>query len=421
MEQQIEIALGVGARSEKGRREDNQDKMTSFSTPLGLFYIVADGMGGHRGGAEASHIVVEGYRKHLQVFPEGTDFADVLQHATTLTNAEIYAAGRSGDPAVAGMGSTVVLAMLRPLPGGAAGTGTSGMEVLTAHIGDSRAYLLRSGILTQLTHDHSAVQRMVDEQLITAEAAKTHPDLNVLTRAIGKQAEIAIEVGQRVALYPGDTILLCTDGLWGHVSDEQMSYELSVDRSASDTTDVLVQLALDNGSDDNVTLQILRLEDRNAPGRPLAAPMAAAASGATLLDLQRGRGGTQGYASPPVVTDAAPVVRVDVGRSSKRKNHFLPYALLVVACVCLGLGGLFFASKFRKTKGKQAQPAALNDKNCGHPGSHNDGSCPDNTPPKVSPQGHGPGSTPSGPSSPSQQKQDLEKSRVARGIQENAN
>jgi protein phosphatase len=309
MAQQTEIALGVGARSEKGRREDNQDKMTAFSTALGTFYIVADGMGGHRGGAEASHSVLEGYRKHLRAFPEAADFADVVQHATTLTNAEIFAAGRSGDPSVHGMGSTVVMAMLRTVPGGAAGTGTSGMELLTAHIGDSRAYLLRGATLTRLTRDHSAVQRMVDENLISAEAAKTHPDLNVLTRALGKQAEIAIEVGARVPLYPGDTVLLCTDGLWGHVSDEQMAYELSADRSASETADALVQMALDNGSDD-------RGSRSRAGGKSTSEPGADRAGGAAGprrdpgLYRSRGRAGGAGGGERTAHAQARPSRRL---------------------------------------------------------------------------------------------------------------
>ena len=341
MMQQAEIALGIGARSEKGRREDNQDKMTAFSTPLGTFYIVADGMGGHRGGAEASHSVLEGYRKHLQVFPEAADFADVLQHATALTNAEILAAGRSGDPAIAGMGSTVVMAMLRSSPGG--------MEVLTAHIGDSRAYLLRGGKLTQLTRDHSAVQRMVDEQLITAEAARTHPDLNVLTRAIGKQAEIEIEVGKRLSLYPGDTILLCTDGLWGHVSDEQIAYELSVDRSASETADTLIQVALEQGSDDNITLQILRLEDRSAPGRPYV-PLADSIAAAPVVgnEVYRDNGTAAGtavaasgtYAAVVQTAPASAPVRVEAGRQQKKRAWLYP--LLILLCLVLAGGAAYF-------------------------------------------------------------------------------
>lgn len=362
MTQQTDIALGVGARSEKGRREDNQDKMTSFSTPLGTFYIVADGMGGHRGGAEASLSVVEGYRKHLQAFPEAADFADVLQHATVLTNAEILAAGRSGDPSIAGMGSTVVMAMLRTVSGGVAGGGASGMEVLTAHIGDSRAYLLRGGKLTQLTHDHSAVQRMVDEQLISPEAARTHPDLNVLTRAIGKQAEIAIEVGPRLALYPGDTILLCTDGLWGHVPDERMAYELSVDRSASETADVLVQLALDQGSDDNITLQILRLEDRNGGGRSMTVPPLAAAPMAPipvtgLQELHRGRPVLN---APPAAFAGAPPVRVQMSGLYRKRSNFVAYLLLLILCGGLLYGGYFFTKKYRKaTQPPIPVPAAV--------------------------------------------------------------
>ena len=258
------------------------------------------------------------------------------------------------------------------------------MEVLTAHIGDSRAYLLRGGKLTQLTHDHSAVQRMVDEQLISPEAAKTHPDLNVLTRALGKQAEIAIEVGPRLPLYPGDTILLCTDGLWGHVSDEQMAYELSVDRSASETADALVQLALDRGSDDNITLQILRLEDRNAAGRPFSASAAAVAAPAvTLLELQRGRGVPM---SAPAA--AAPAMRVEIGGPPRKKSPYVLYALLIAAFVFLA-AGVAFVRRFEKTIVKQTKPGVADQKPCPDGKSRGPGGCPEG--PNASPIEHEPG------------------------------
>ena len=334
MAQQTDIALGVGARSETGRRDDNQDKMTAFSTPLGTFYIVADGMGGHRGGAEASRSVVEGYRNHLLSFPDAADISGVLQHATSLTNSEILAAGRSGDPSTAGMGSTVVMAMLRSDP--------SGMEVLTAHIGDSRAYLLRGGVLTQLTHDHSAVQRLVDEQLITQESARSHPDLNVLTRALGKQADVVLEIGQRLPLYMGDTVLLCTDGLWGHVTDEQIAYELSADRTTSETADTLVQLALDQGSDDNITLQILRLEDRQSAGRPFVPEDTSA-----TIPRESQRRSTA--PSDTIVPGLPPAASPPVSSSSPKKKPVLLYALLVMSCILLAAGGTYFAKRFQKT------------------------------------------------------------------------
>jgi PPM family protein phosphatase len=313
-----DLTLGTGARSERGRREENQDKMTAFPTSLGTVYIVADGMGGHRGGAEASHRVIEGYRTHLSSFQEGAGLPDVLQAATVLTNAEILEAGHSGDPSIAGMGSTVVIAVLR--------ISANGMELLTGHIGDSRAYLLREGALHRLTRDHSAVQRMVDAQILTPEAARSHPDSNVLTRALGQQPDVTIDVSEPKPLQAGDTVLLCSDGLWGYVSDEQILHELTLDRSASEAADALVDLALAQGSDDNITLQVLRLEDHHR---------ALSATGALRRTLADGFGTArflQRKATPAPVEAglAAPA------RSSARSLRIAIYGVAIALCIVVG-------------------------------------------------------------------------------------
>jgi PPM family protein phosphatase len=108
------------------------------------------------------------------------------------------------------------------------------------------------------------VQRMVDEGLISAEEGRTHRSLNVLSRALGKQPEVELEIGALLPLRPADVVLLCTDGLWGSLTDEQLVHELSIERPALQAAESLVQLALQAGSDDNITLQILRMVDRAA-------------------------------------------------------------------------------------------------------------------------------------------------------------
>ncbi len=332
---QTDLALGVGVRTEQGRREDNQDKMTAFSTPMGMLYVVADGMGGHRGGAEASRRVIEGYQKHLNAIHATADPADILQHATLLTNAEIFAESTSGDPSVSGMGSTVVMALLK--------SSTAGMEMMTAHIGDSRGYLQRSGALRHLTRDHSAVQRMVDEQLITPEMARTHPDLNILTRAIGKQPEVAIEVSERMELYPGDTILLCTDGLWGPLTDDQISRELGIVRTAQETAEALVQLALDEGSDDNITLQVLRLESRS--GAPQAHPSLGASVGDSA-PLIHNRSTEPGPAFTQTLSSAS-LPAPAPAHSAFKKRPLFSYLVAAGLCLCLAGAAWFSIKHFR--------------------------------------------------------------------------
>ncbi len=278
------LIVNVGAQTEQGRRTENQDNMTGFSSPLGSVYVVADGMGGHRGGAEASRIAIDSYRKNLTAIPENVPFADALQRATSIANDEMHTRGVSGDPAVEGMGSTVVLAVVRETSAGA--------ELSIGHIGDSRAYLFRGGVLRRLTRDHTAVQRLLDAGLVSPEEAKNHPDASVLTRALGKQAEVAMDLMEPLALEPGDLVLLCSDGLSGYVPDDVIQNELAADRAPGETARALISVALRRGSDDNITVQVLRVSEN--PNRQKAALLAAAArtqsplahsqSRATVLD-----------------------------------------------------------------------------------------------------------------------------------------
>ena len=318
-----ELALSVGVRSECGRRDDNQDKMSAFSTPLGMVYVVADGMGGYRGGAEASRRVVEGFQRHLNGsgFTDSINLREPFQRAAQQTNAEILAESSSGDPTVEGMGSTVVLALLRATPGG--------MQMLTAHIGDSRGYLLREGTLYRITRDHSMVQRMVDTGLLTAEQARNHPESNVLSRAIGKQPSVEIEVGDLFSMSPGDVLLLCSDGLWGPLTEQQIGEVLGRPTGTQEIADALVNLALECGSDDNITVQVVRYEYRGLGARSAAFFAEGSKSGAPVL--------------PPPGVVAKYVVAPKPGMTSARRGILgkdlifaLLGALVVVALFIMG-------------------------------------------------------------------------------------
>jgi len=179
------------------------------------------------------------------------------------------------------------------------------------------------------------VQRMVDENLITPEMARTHPDLNVLTRAIGKQPTVEIEVGESTAIYLGDTVMLCTDGLWGHLSDEQIIRELSVDRTAQETSEALAQLALDAGSDDNITVQVIRLEDARRPGR---------------VYRTSGAAGRQGGPAPLSRPAQAPYLPGDpvaahsgFGPFLRGKRPLSHYAIAAACCLLLATAAAFCA------------------------------------------------------------------------------
>lgn len=243
-------SIRLAARTERGLRDENQDAMTDFRSPFGAVYLVADGMGGTQGGAEASLLTAEGYRKYLTSFPAELSNSEALQRATSATNSEIRIRSQSGDPSVAGMGSTVVLAVFSEVG--------SILRATLAHVGDSRAYLLRNGLLQRLTRDHSTVQRLVDNDEITLEEARNHPDANVITRALGPYEDVQIDVSEET-VEVGDLLLLCSDGLCGYVDDSRIAAELLQPREMSLTADALVALALESGSTDNITLQLIEI------------------------------------------------------------------------------------------------------------------------------------------------------------------
>jgi serine/threonine protein phosphatase PrpC len=168
------------------------------------------------------------------------------------------------------------------------------MQMMTAHIGDSRAYLLREAVLYRITRDHSLVQRMVDTGLLTSEQAHQHPDSNILSRAIGKQPTVEIETGEIFPLVPGDTVLLCSDGLWGPLTDAQIAGTLGRNAGTQEIADALVDLALENGSDDNITVQVLRFGHRAG-----ASSAVGWRAGAILIERILGWIGAHNKAAPP--------------------------------------------------------------------------------------------------------------------------
>jgi serine/threonine protein phosphatase PrpC len=251
--------IEVAVLSEKGRREENQDWMSWSQVPWGELFIVADGMGGHKGGALAARMTVEGLEKHLRDQPAEWPFVKAFQEAARKTNEEVYRSAHSGNPETEKMGSTVVVLLI------------SNGRAQTGHIGDSRAYLFRNGKLRLLTKDHTTVQRMLDAGMITAEEARNHPEAHILSRAVGSKPQVEIEIGEPVKLEKGDGLMLCSDGLSGYVEDPRIEKLL---RSQSDVQRIphdLVDLALNSSGDDNITVQFIRYRDavaETATSRP---------------------------------------------------------------------------------------------------------------------------------------------------------
>jgi len=242
-------------------RKENQDSVLQFRTALGEISIVADGMGGYEGGAVASRMVVASFSEHLAGLAADYPADIAIREASALANSSILAAANAPGSSRRRMGSTVVVALVQQ--------DAFETRAWIGHVGDSRAYLVRGGVISKLTNDHSRVQLLISSKLITPEEAGSHPDASVLTRCLGHHPTVEIDV-EAVVLNAGDTLLLCSDGLWGYVAEEDIETvaanpNLSVDGAAK----AMLDLALAAGGHDNIGIELVRV---SAP--PVAPPVA---------------------------------------------------------------------------------------------------------------------------------------------------
>ena len=222
-------------------RQVNQDYVYTTDNPLGPLpnlFVVADGMGGHQAGDYASKYTVEVLRRELKQSEE-EDVEKALVSAIKTANREIIKKA-SQDPHLKGMGTTVVVATI------------VNQMMYFANVGDSRLYLINQGI-TQLTKDHSLVEEMVRLGGIKPEEAKSHPDKNIITRAIGAKAEVDVDFYEH-RLKRGDIILMCKDGLSNMVEDEELFHIVQGGRDIVEAGTSLVEAAKENGGTDNIGL-----------------------------------------------------------------------------------------------------------------------------------------------------------------------
>lgn len=253
-----ETKLEVAALSETGYvRSENQDRMSGSVLPLGHLYIVADGMGGHKGGALAAEITVKGLQQNIGQAPAGALVEEVIRSAFEKVNREIYLKAHSGQSEIEGMGSTAVLLLV------------SGQIARVAHVGDSRAYVYCRQRLTQVTTDHTLVQKMVDRGMLSAQETFNHPNANILERAIGNDSGVKVDITDELKLDDGDAVLLCSDGLTGYVRDDDILRVLRSPETVQGIPKRLVNLALQAGGKDNVTVQFIQYGTRKeAPANP---------------------------------------------------------------------------------------------------------------------------------------------------------
>lgn len=236
----------------RGHNEDN----FLINEELHLF-VVADGMGGHVGGEYASAIavntveeIVTSMELHDDFPQQGDDPVEItrekIRYAIRLAGRRIYEKAEE-EPEFHGMGTTCVSLLL------------DAGNAFIAHVGDSRIYMMREGRVEQVTEDHSLVNEKVKAGLITKEEAKSHKMRNVITRSLGYQEEVEVDVEVR-ALLRGDQFLLCSDGLSGLVEDPEMG-TLMRDFGPQEAARRLVELACERGGDDNITVIIARVDE----------------------------------------------------------------------------------------------------------------------------------------------------------------
>lgn len=246
------------AVSDVGRvRSVNED--LTWVNQLGHGYtlgIVADGMGGHQAGEMASRLAVETIVQDLSALGAGLSVQDLgkeLEQAILHANEIVYRKAENHEE-YRSMGTTVVAVLLKDFEG------------MIGHIGDSRAYKFHKGELVQITDDHSLVNELVKSKQITEEEASSHPRRNVLTRALGTDEQVVVDMDP-VTLQPGDILLLCSDGLSNYVTQEQMILTLTTEGlDLNDRADRLLRLALIAGGDDNISVTLLELVDEAGSG-----------------------------------------------------------------------------------------------------------------------------------------------------------
>jgi len=247
------VELDIGRRTDIGRRrEHNEDCLGIYHHPeypdeietRGTLLIVADGMGGYAAGEIASRTAVEAVlNSYYGDLSDG--MSDGLTRAVRYANrAVIDEANRDAERA--GMGTTLALAVVW------AG------QLAVANVGDSRVYLIRDGRIAQISRDHSWIAELLAVGKITPEEARRHPMRNVVTRSLGGRPDLDIEVYPPLKLRRGDIALVCSDGLWGMVSAEQMLQTVE-SRSAQAAADALVAAANVAGGHDNITAIVCRV------------------------------------------------------------------------------------------------------------------------------------------------------------------
>ena len=251
------MRIEAGARTDLGRVRKNNEDCYLVEPALNL-YVLSDGMGGEAHGEVASKLAVQTIVAHCQQAenshatptfgepqPDVSERTNRLASAIHLANRKVFETA-SANPGHKGMGATIVAAWI------------DGQRLSLAHVGDSRAYLLRAGSLDQLTADHSLVAEKVRIGILTPQEADASELQSVLTRAVGTNENVGVDADEQMLLV-GDSLLLCSDGLSRMVTDPEIASTILTSTSAQNAADRLVDLANENGGVDNISAIVLRI------------------------------------------------------------------------------------------------------------------------------------------------------------------
>jgi len=304
----------LASRTDTGRQRSANEDSLFLRAPV---FVVADGMGGAQAGEVASKVAAESFDRELPAAPPERILTETIEAA----NRRIHERART-DPELTGMGTTTTAVIVD----------LEGEAVAIGHVGDSRAYRLRGGKFERLTRDHSLVEEMRRKGQLTEAQAEDHPQRSIITRALGPEPEVEVDV-QTVPAQPGDVFLICSDGLTTMLDDDHIARLLSRASSMDSAVRALVDEANRAGGRDNITVIAFRLDDAAAPvrepeGATLIGPTAEEA-GLTATEVRR-----------RAAAEAAEKRRQELAAKPKRGRlktvAKVLAALLVVAAIAFG-------------------------------------------------------------------------------------
>jgi protein phosphatase len=227
-------------------RKVNEDYVDYFTDETKRIYVIADGMGGHNAGEIASKLAVENTISYINSLEELDDLEESIREAVLDSNMKIFELSSSRNE-LNGMGTTLTACLVK------------GGEMVVAHVGDSRCYVIKDKKISQVTKDHSLVQQLLDEGSITESEADNHPNKNIITRALGTNSTVEVDV-IKMDIEGVEKVILCTDGLSNLISEQEL-YDIVMNED--DCCAELIELSKSRGAKDNISVIVFEGELRD--------------------------------------------------------------------------------------------------------------------------------------------------------------